>query len=164
MTVSPLTVDPLNASLYTMTITWRPMPSQSGINSVCYTAVSFSQMLKTRLFHPEISSQIVFVNKAMKFALYIMFELIQQIHLMWNILMVNTVYHSINEKEYHLRKYRIGTMNPVGEVHPNQSIWQIQCTHTVVRPSVDAYIRFYSKSTNTQVYTINARTSLNNVI
>lgn len=55
-------------------------------------------------------------------------------------------------------------MNPAGEILPNQTIWQIQCTNLVRRPSVDAYIRFYSKFNTTQVYSINVRTSLNDVI
>ena len=55
-------------------------------------------------------------------------------------------------------------MNPVGEIHFNQTIWRIQCTSLIRRPSVDAHIRFYSKLSNTQVYSINVRTSLNDVI
>jgi hypothetical protein len=55
-------------------------------------------------------------------------------------------------------------MKPVGQVYSNQSIWHIQYSNEVRRPSFDAYIHFYSKSTNEQVYQINVRTSLNDVI
>ena len=55
-------------------------------------------------------------------------------------------------------------MNPVGQVNSNQSIWRIQYSNIVRRPSSNAYIRFYSNSTNTSVYTINVRTDLNDTI
>jgi hypothetical protein len=55
-------------------------------------------------------------------------------------------------------------MKPVGQVYSNQSVWYIQYTNEVRRPSLDTYIRFYSKSTNTEVYQINVRTNLSNVI
>ena len=40
MTVSSLTMDPLNSSVYTMTVSWTPRASQLGANLVCYTPVS----------------------------------------------------------------------------------------------------------------------------
>ncbi|CAF3651938.1 unnamed protein product [Rotaria sp. Silwood1] len=57
-----------------------------------------------------------------------------------------------------------GSMKPVGQVYSNQSVWYIEYTNEVRRPSLDAYVRFYSNSTNKQVHQINVRTNLKDVI
>ena len=46
----------------------------------------------------------------------------------------------------------------------NQSVWRVQCTKAVNRPSASASIRFYLKSNNTQVYSIDASTDTVNVL
>ncbi|CAF1489441.1 unnamed protein product, partial [Didymodactylos carnosus] len=60
--------------------------------------------------------------------------------------------------------YVNGTMSAIGTLYQNQNVWRVQCTKSVNRPSIDAYIRFYKKSNNTQVYSINARTDMANVL
>ena len=58
----------------------------------------------------------------------------------------------------------VGSMKPIGQVYSDQSIWSIQHGNEVRRPSKDAYISFYSKSTNKEVHRINVRTNLNDVV
>lgn len=54
-------------------------------------------------------------------------------------------------------------MKPTGELDFKPSVWSIQYSQEVRRPSVDAYIRFYSNSTNEMVHEINVHTNLDNV-
>jgi hypothetical protein len=54
--------------------------------------------------------------------------------------------------------------SPLGAVLSNHSNWRVQCTKAVNRPSVSAYIRFFLRSNNTQVYSIDASTDTLNVI
>lgn len=60
-------------------------------------------------------------------------------------------------------KLVVGSMEPVGLVSSDQSVWSIEYSQEVRRPTINAYIRFYSKSANTEVYKINVRTNLADV-
>ncbi|CAF3568092.1 unnamed protein product [Rotaria sp. Silwood1] len=71
---------------------------------------------------------------------------------------------SDNDSKFARFKYINGSLKPVGQVYSNQSVWYIEYTNEVRRPSLDAYVRFYSNSTNKQVHQINVRTNLKDVI
>ena len=58
----------------------------------------------------------------------------------------------------------LGSNTPIGIVPSNQSVWTIQYAGRVRRPSVDAFIRFYSKSSHQEVYRINARTNVKRTV
>lgn len=54
-------------------------------------------------------------------------------------------------------------MTPVGLIQFNWNTWQIEFNRKIFRPKVDSYIRFYTKSTNQQVYAINVYSNTSNV-
>lgn len=55
-------------------------------------------------------------------------------------------------------------MKPTGELYSTRNLnWSIQYHREVRRPGVDAYIRFYSNSTDEIVHQINVHTDLDHV-
>ena len=50
MIVSAFKVDPLNSTLYIMNTTWKPLPTQLGVNLICYTPVHFSLIVYLSIF------------------------------------------------------------------------------------------------------------------